>query len=46
MFQEVPNSYQEAMSSPDTDKWLTASTEEFEGLMEMGVWQPVDRLSD
>ena len=46
MFQEVPNSYQEAMSSPDKDKWLAASTEEFEGLMEMGVWQPVDRPSD
>ena len=43
MFQEVPNSYQEAMFSPDKDKWLAASTEEFEGLTEMGVWKLVDR---
>ena len=32
MFQEVPNSYREAMASSDSDKWLAASTEEFEGL--------------
>ena len=44
MFQEVPNSYREAMSSPD--KWLAASTEEFEGLVEMGTWKLVDRLND
>ena len=42
MFQEAPNSYQEAMNSPDKDKWLKASTEEFEGLTEMGVWKVVD----
>ena len=42
MFQGVPNSYQEAMSSPDKDKWLQASKEEFEGLTEMGVWKLVD----
>ena len=46
MFQEVPNSYREAMSSPDKDKWLAASTEEFEGLTEMGVWKLVDRPAD
>ena len=27
MFQEVPNSYKEAMASTDRDKWLTVSTE-------------------
>ena len=43
MFQEVPNSYKEAMSSTDKDKWLAASTEEFEGLTEMGAWKLVDR---
>ena len=43
MFQEVPNSYREAMSSTDRDKWLAASTEEFEGLTEMGAWKLVDR---
>ena len=46
MFQEVPNSYWEAMSSPNKDKWLAVSTEEFEGLMEMGVWKLVDRPAD
>ena len=42
MFQEVPNSYREAMSSPEKDKWLAASTEEFKGLTEMGVCKLVD----
>ena len=46
MFQEVPNSYREAMSSPEKDKWLAASTEEFEGLTEMGVWKLVDCPAD
>ena len=45
MFQKVPNSYQEAMTSPDKDKWLAVSTEEFEGLTEMGVWKLVDHPS-
>ena len=34
------------MSSPEKDKWLAASTEEFEGLTEMGVWKLVDRPQD
>ena len=42
MFQEVPNSYREAMDSPDKEKWLKALTEEFEGLTEMDVWKLVD----
>ena len=46
MFQEVPNSYREAMSSSDRDKWLAVSTEEFEGLIEMGAWKLVDRPVD
>ena len=46
MFQEAKNSYQEAMSSPDKDKWLQASKEEFEGLTEMGVWKLVDCPND
>ena len=46
MFQEVPNSYREAMSSSDRDKWLVASTEEFKGLTEMGTWKLVDRPVD
>ena len=46
MFQEVPNSYREAMSSIDRDKWLAASTEEFKGLTQMGAWKLVDRPVD
>ena len=46
MFQKVPNSYREAMFSPENDKWLAASTEEFEGLTEMGIWKLVDHPDD
>ena len=46
MFQEVPNSYREAMNSEDSDKWLATSQEEFDGLIEMGVWKLVDRPND
>ena len=46
MFQEVPNSYQEAMNLEDSEKWLATSQEEFNGLMEMGVWKLVDRPDD
>ena len=46
MFQEAPNSYREAMSSLDKDKWLKALTEEFKGLTKMGVWKLVDCPSD
>ena len=34
------------MNSEDSDKWLAASQEEFNGLTEMGVWKLVDRPSD
>ena len=46
MFQEAPNSYQEALNSEDSDKWLATSQEEFNGLTEMGVWKLVDCPSD
>ena len=46
MFQEVPNSYREVMSSLEKDKWLVASTEEFEGLTKMGIWKLVDHPDD
>ena len=46
MFQEAPNSYLEAMNSPDKDKWLQASKEEFEGLTDMDVWKLVDHPSN
>ena len=44
MFQEVPNSYWEAMNALDKEQWLKVLTEEFEGLTEMGIWQLVDNL--
>ena len=34
------------MNSEDSDKWLAASQEEFNGLTEMAVWKLVDRPSD
>ena len=34
------------MSSPEKDKWVAASTEEFEGLTKMGIWKLVDRPAD
>ena len=46
MFQEVPNSYKEAMSLQDSDKWRAASQEEFDELTEMRVWKLVDRPCD
>ena len=35
MFQEAPNSYREAINSEESEKWLTAAQEEFQGLTEM-----------
>ena len=46
MFQEALNSYQEAMRSEESDKWLAASQDEFNGLTEMGVWKLVDHPVD
>ena len=34
------------MSSSNKDKWLAASTEEFEGLIQMDAWKLVDRPID
>ena len=34
------------MNSPDKEKWLKASTEEFKGLTKMGIWKLVDCPSD
>ena len=46
MFQEAPNSYWEALNSLEKNKWLAASQEEFDRLMEMGIWKLVDQLND
>ena len=43
MFQEAPQSFQEAMTSLDKDKWLKASEEEFEGFTERSIWKLVKR---
>jgi hypothetical protein len=37
MFQEGPQSYKQAMSSPEKDKWETAIQDEYDGLMDMGT---------
>ena len=46
MFQEALNSYREALSLEERDKWLTAAEEEFQGLTEMGVWKLVECPDD
>ena len=46
MFQEAPNSYEEATNSEKSEKWLAAAQEEFQGLTEMGVWKLVDHPDD
>ena len=38
--------HQEVLNSEDSDKWLTASQKEFDGLTEMGVWKLVDHPDD
>ena len=43
MFQEAPNSYKEATNSEESEKWLAAAHEEFQGLTDMGVWKLVGR---
>ena len=46
MFQEALNSYREAINLEESDKWLTAAKEEFQGLTEMGIWKLVDHPDD
>ena len=46
MFQEALNSYREATNSEESDKWLNAAQEEFQGLTEMGIWKLVDHHDD
>ena len=46
MFQDVPNSFWEAMNSLEVDNWHQASEEEFEGLTEVGIWKLVPRPTD
>ena len=46
MFQKAPNLYQEVLNLKKSEKWLTTSQEEFDGLTEMGVWRLVDHPSN
>ena len=46
MFQNVPNSFWEAMNSLEVEKWQVATDKEYEGLMDMGIWKPVPRPKD
>ena len=46
MFQEAPNSYQEVLNLDNSEKWLVALKEEFNGLTEMRVWKLVDHPSN
>ena len=46
MFQEALNSYREAITLEESEKWLAVAQEEFQGLTEMGVWKLVDRPDD
>ena len=46
LFQDVPNAFQEAMNSSESEQWWKAMEEEYEGLMDMGVWKLVPRPKD
>lgn len=39
---EEPKSFDEAMKSPDVDKWEQAVKEELQGLINMGTWEITD----
>ena len=41
-----PLSYQEAKKNPDSDKWMAATQEEFDSLVQMGVWEAIPRPKD
>ena len=38
-----PRSFDEALRSPDREKWMDATAEEYASLKEMDVWEPVPR---
>ena len=39
LFQEVPNTFQEAMNSLESEQWHAAAEEEYEGLIVIGIWK-------
>lgn len=42
-FHNEPQSFEEAMASPNKDKWLAAMQDEYNSLMKNNVWEIVDR---
>ena len=44
--QGEPTNYEEAMMSPDSDKWLEAMKSEIESMYENKVWTLVDLPDD
>ena len=42
-FQDTPQSYTQAVNSPEKDEWMNAMQEEYDGLLERGTWELVDR---
>ena len=40
--QNEPTSYQEAMSSPDSEKWLEAMKSEMQSMYDNQVWTLID----
>ena len=45
-FQEEPQTLKQALKTADREKWLTASKEEYDNLIEMGTWKLVSLPHD
>ena len=45
-FQEEPQTLKQALKTADREKWLVASKEEFDNLIEMGTWKLVSLPRD
>ena len=46
LFQEVPNTFQEVMNSSESEQWHAAAEDEYEGLIDIGIWKLVPRPKD
>ena len=45
-FQEEPQTLKQALKTADCEKWLAASKEEYDNLIEMGTWKLVSLPHD
>ena len=45
-FQEEPQTLKQALKTADREKWLAASKEEYDNLIEMGTWKLVSLPRD